>query len=463
MRRKKRLLGKTNKVHFIGIGGIGMSGIAELLLNLGFEVTGSDILESPIIDHLKSLGAKIKIGHSPENVLGADVVVYSSAIKPDNVEIVSAQEKLIPVIRRAELLAELMRMKYGIAVAGSHGKTTTTSMIAEILSFNELDPTVINGGIVKAWKSIAKLGEGDFLVAEADESDRSFLLLSPTIAVITNIDNDHMDHYKNFEELKSAFISFANRVPFYGVVILCLDDDQAASLIPHIKRRILTYGLTPQADFSASEVKINEFTTTFKLFHRGEEINTISLNLIGEHNIRNSLAAISVGWELDLPFEKSLSALSSFKGVARRFDLKAKIDDILVIDDYGHHPSEIKATLSSAKQAFKRRLLVVFQPHRFTRTHLLFNEFTSAFYNADLLFIMDIYPASEPPIPGVDSAALAQAIHLHGHKSVTYTGDAKTTLEAIKKAVKPGDILLTLGAGPCDKVADQFIREWKGC
>jgi UDP-N-acetylmuramate--alanine ligase len=419
------MLRKTRRIHFVGIGGIGMSGIAEVLINLGYQVTGSDLEEGATVLGLRALGGTIARGHRPENVGDADVVVISSAVKPDNPEVLEARRRQIPVIPRAEMLAELMRIKYGIAIAGSHGKTTTTSMVAQVLSGAGLDPTIIIGGRLNVLGSNAKLGKGDLLVAEADESDGSFLRLTPTIAVVTNIDAEHLDHYGDLSRLQAAFADFLNKVPFYGVGIVCLDDPRVQEILPRLSRRVVTYGFTAQADLSASDIELSGFKASYKVHLQGKKIGRVALRVPGRHSIANSLAAIACGLDLELPFETIAAELARFSGADRRFQLKGEAGGIIVIDDYGHHPSEILATLAAAKKGFGRRTVVVFQPHRYTRVQALLNEFARAFYDADVLSVCDIYPAGETPIPGVTAEAVAQAIETHGHKDTTLVKSLK--------------------------------------
>src|SRR6195256_2781291 len=400
-------------IHFIGIGGIGMSGIAEVLANLGFRVSGSDQKKSEVTAHLKDVGVQVTEGHAPENVGDAHVVVRSTAVRDDNPEIFEARHRSIPVIPRAEMLAELMRMKpHTVAVARSHGKTTTTSMVATVLGIAGLDPTFVIGGIVRSYRANARLGKSELMVVEADESDRSFLMLTPTIAVVTNIDREHMDYYHDMEDVRACFTNFVNKVPFYGTSVLCLDDPNVQAIIPRVERRRITYGLSAQADVSAHGVRHNqEFGSTFTVWRRTDVIGEVTLRVPGMHNVYNSLAAIAVGFELEVPFEKIAEALSTFTGAHRRFQFKAEVDGVLVVDDYGHHPTEIRATLAAAKiGSGGRRTLVLFQPHRYTRTHDLMGEFARSFNNADTLLITDIYAASEEPIEGVTGETLTEAI-----------------------------------------------------
>jgi len=450
--------GRIKHIHFIGIGGSGMSGIAEVLLNLGYNITGSDMKASDITRRLEVLGAKIFIRHRPENINGSDVVVYSSAVKKDNPEIISAREKLIPVIPRAEMLAELMRMKYGIAIAGTHGKTTTTSMIATILGSHGMDPTVVIGGKLNSIGANARLGKGEFLVAEADESDGSFLKLSPTIAVVTNIDREHMDHYRDMDEVRGAYLAFINKIPFYGCAVLCMDHSNIQRLIPKVTRRHITYGFTAQADFSARDIGIKGLKTSFDVWQRGRKLGRVSVRLPGEHNVYNSLAAIIVAMELDMSFEEARDSLSNFSGVERRFQVKGEYNGVTFVDDYGHHPAEIKATLKAAKAGWDNRVVAVFQPHRYSRTKDLFSEFLSAFNDADTLVLTDIYPAGEEKIEGVSSEALYDSIKAHGHRDVIYIPDKKDIPDCLNKITRPGDIVITLGAGNIWQVYEETIR-----
>ena len=445
-------------IHFVGIGGIGMSGIAEVLLNIGYKISGSDIHESEITRRLTSLGAIIGYGHSKDNLKDVDVVVISSAIRPDNPEVIEAHKRLAPVIPRAEMLAELMRMKYGIAVSGTHGKTTTTSMIATVLAHGGLDPTVIIGGRLNSTGTNAKLGQGEFLVAEADESDGSFLKLSPTIAVVTNIDQEHMDHYKDMEEVKGAYLDFINKVPFYGLAIVCLDHKNIQSLLPKIRKRYVTYGMTSQVDIQARGLTFLETKTTFDVLKRGEEIGQIELKMPGIHNVYNSLATIAASLELDMDFKSIKAGLDGFRGIQRRFQVKGEYNNIMIIDDYAHHPVEIQATLGAAKEGWDRRLVAVFQPHRFTRTKDLYEEFLVAFYQADVLIITDIYPAGEDPIPGVDARTLFEGIKKHGHKKVSYIAGKDKIAPHLMDVLEEGDMIITLGAGDIHKVGDDLIE-----
>ncbi len=448
--------GRVRHVHFVGVGGIGMSGLAEILRNLEFEVSGSDLREGENTRALQSLGVQIFVGHRAENVSGADVVVYSSAIKPDNSEIVQAHDQGIPVIPRAEMLAELMRVKYGVAIAGSHGKTTTTSLVATVLRAAGLDPTVVVGGRMASFGSNAKLGTGDLLVAEADESDGSFLRLTPTILVVTNIDPEHLDHYGTHENLKDAFLEFIEKTPFYGLAILCLDHPDVQQLLPRIRRRHVTYGLSPQADYSARDVEFSGTATSFRAFRMGEELGHFRVQLPGLHNVQNTLAAIAAADELEVPLDVVRDALRSFHGVARRFSVVGTPKEIALVDDYGHHPAEIRATLKAARTAYSGRVLVAFQPHRYTRTQALFDEFARAFNDADEVILADVYAAGEPPIKGADAESLATRIHEHGHHHVTYLADRTLMAKQLAASAQAGDVVLTLGAGDINKLLPEI-------
>jgi len=442
------MLGKVRKVHMIGIGGIGMSGIAEVLLNLKYEVSGSDIKRSKITERLETLGARIFYTHDPKNVEGADVIVISSAIKPDNPEILKARELRIPVIPRTEMLSELMRMKFSIAVSGSHGKTTTTSLIGEILAAAGMDPTLVIGGRLKSTGTNARLGSGKYFVAEVDESDGTFRIISPVIAVVTSIDKEHLDTYKTLKSLKLAFLHFLNAVPFWSFSIACIDDKGVRSIIPRVKRRLLTYGMRRDADFRASKVKSSSKGSSFKVTYRGKEMGNFFIPLLGVHNVVNALAAICVAEELGIPMQDVKMALENFSGIERRLEFKGVKDGVYYYDDYGHHPTEIIKTLSAVTRHLKtHKLHVIFQPHRFTRTSVLMEEFARAFSQADTLIVMDIYPAGESPIEGVNSEVLVNRIKEHGHPSVYYVSDFEGIKEIISRVAKEGDIVLTLGAG----------------
>jgi UDP-N-acetylmuramate--alanine ligase len=448
-------------VHFVGIGGIGMSGIAEVLATLGFRVSGSDLKRSSVTDRLEELGVQIFEGHGAVNVSDAHVVVRSTAVRDDNAEIQEARRRSIPVIPRAEMLAELMRLKpHTVAVAGSHGKTTTTSMVATVLGRAGLDPTVVVGGVVKALGSNARMGKSDLMVVEADESDRSFLMLTPTIAVVTNIDREHMDYYDDMEDVMACFAKFVNQVPFYGAAVLCLDDPHVQAVIPRILRRRITYGLSAQADVSAHGIRFDQgFGSSFTIWQGHDVVGEISLRVPGLHNVYNALAAIAVAFELKVPFERIAEALASFTNADRRFQSKGEEAGVLVVDDYGHHPTEIKATLAAAKiGSAGRRIVVLFQPHRYTRTKDQMEEFARSFNNADVLFLTDIYAASEDPIPGITSEALTDAIKMFGHKEAHYIGPLEGTAETLLNHLREGDLFLTLGAGTVYRVGDQLLE-----
>lgn len=457
-KKEGTMYGKIEKIHFVGIGGIGMSGIAEVLLNLGYKVSGSDLRETEITDRLADLGGEIFYGHAAENVTDADVVVISSAVRDDNPEVVEAKERLIPVIPRAEMLAELMRMKYGIAIAGTHGKTTTTSMISTILGHAGIDPTIVIGGKLNSIGTNARLGQGKFLVAEADESDGSFLKLSPTIAVVTNIDADHLDFYSGIDQIKETFVEFINKVPFYGLAVLCLDSGNVADILPKVKKRFVTYGLSAQNDFRASDIRMAGNTISFVAHYRGDRLGEISFGMPGAHNVLNALATIAVAMELDVPFGKIQEGFKAFGGVGRRFQIKGNVGDIMVVDDYGHHPAEIRATLAAAKGGWDRRLVVVFQPHRYSRTKELFDEFVKSFYDADVLVLTDIYPAGEQPIEGVTAEALFRTIKKYGQKDVAYISDKEVVIDHLLGILKPGDIVLTLGAGNIWQTGEALLK-----
>ncbi|MDH3493068.1 MAG: UDP-N-acetylmuramate--L-alanine ligase [Acidobacteriota bacterium] len=452
----------VKNIHFIGIGGIGMSGIAEVLCNLKFNVSGSDLNRSKNTSRLETLfGIRIHEGHAAENVGDAQVVVYSSAVSADNPEVVAAKERKIPVIPRAEMLAELMTLKpYSVAVSGSHGKTSTTSMVATVLGHAGIDPTTIVGGVVDTLGSNAKLGKSDWFVTEADESDRSFLMLYPTIAVITNIDREHMESYKGMEDVVQCFTEFAQKVPFYGAAVLCLDDPNVQSIIPNIKRRIVTYGFSTQADVSADEIEFgDDFGCSFTVMKGNEALGRIHLPAPGKHNVYNCLAAIVVGLELDIEFPVIVEAFKSFKNANRRFQHKGDVAGITVFDDYGHHPTEILATLSAARNSSSgRRVVVVFQPHRYSRTQDLMEDFATSFNNADVVRILDIYPASEEPIEGITAGVLTSKIKEFGHKNVKYIGGVETAAELIAGELEKGDLMITLGAGSITNLSDEILK-----
>jgi UDP-N-acetylmuramate--alanine ligase len=452
---------KSKHIHFVGIGGIGMSGIAELLLNLGYKISGSDLHESDITRRLESLGGTLHIGHDADWIRGADVVVISSAIADDNPEVEAAVNSLIPVIPRAEMLAELMRLaKFGIAIAGSHGKTTTASMVAWLLAEAGLDPTVVIGGKVDCLGGInAKLGGGDFLVAEADESDGSFLKLAPVLEIVTNIDHEHLDYYSSIEQIKAVFLDFIDKIPFYGAVILCLDDPHVASILPEVKKRFLTYGLTSQANVYAKGINTSGLKTRFEVCVENEVLGEVNLSLAGVHNVYNALATITVGLELDIPFATIAAALESFSGVQRRLQIKGERRDITVVDDYGHHPTEIRATLSALRDAWpERRRVVLFQPHRYSRTKALAEEFYTAFHEADILLLTEIYSASESPIPGVTAEALLNGIKQHGHRHAYFEPNFSELLDKAMDILAPGDVVLSLGAGNIWQAGEKLLE-----
>jgi UDP-N-acetylmuramate--alanine ligase len=450
--------GRVRHVHFVGVGGIGMSGLAEILRSLDFDVSGSDLKGSDVTKRLESLGVRVDVGHRADNVRDADVVVISSAVRADNPEVLEARVRQIPVIARAEMLAELMRVKHGVAIAGSHGKTTTTSLVATVLRAAGLDPTVVVGGKVNALGSNARLGQGDLLVAEADESDGSFLRLTPTLAVVTNIDPEHLDHYGTFEKLQEAFVSFVERIPFYGLGVLCLDHPTVQSLLPRLHRRHVTYGLSAQADYRAMHVAFEGLSTRFDVYRRHERLGEFVVRMPGAHNVLNTLAAIAVADELEVPLDVVQGALASFGGVQRRFTIVGESSDgITLVDDYGHHPAEIEATLDAARRAYERRVVVVFQPHRYSRTQSLMKEFARAFNRADVVLLTEIYAAGEDPIPGISGASLAEQVRAHGHHDVSFVPTRAAATDALEKVVKPGDLVICLGAGDINKCARELL------
>lgn len=450
---------RIKRIHFVGIGGIGMSGIAEVLLNMGYGVTGSDLKRTEIVERLERLGAKIFINHSAENIGDADVVVWSSAVKTNNPEVTAAKSRKIPVIPRAEMLAELMRLKYGIAIAGSHGKTTTTSMISIVLGFGGFDPTIVVGGRVQTLGTNAHLGKGSFMVAEADESDGSFLMLTPVIAVVTNIDREHLDHYENMMNLEGAFLEFLNKIPFYGLAALCVDCPRTKSIARDFKKRFITYGFSHEAELRAEDVQVSGLQTSFKVLFNGFPLGDVSLNVPGRHNAQNALASLAVGMELGMSFERIRDGLREFNGIDRRLQVKGEAQGVLVMDDYGHHPQEIRATLKALRESFSKRLIVIFQPHRYTRTHILFDDFVSVLNEPDVLFILDIYSAGEAPIDGVDSERLAEFIKGRGHKNVFYVKGLDEAAHGVLKILRPGDLVLTLGAGDVWKIGENIVKE----
>ena len=452
----------VKNVHFVGIGGIGMSGIAEVLCDLGFSVSGSDIRRSKNTDRLENAGAHICEGHDEANVGDAQVVVYSSAVKDDNPELLIARQKGIPVIPRAEMLAELMTLKpYAVAIAGTHGKTSTTSMVATLLQHAGVDPTAVVGGVVESLGSNAKLGASEWFVTEADESDRSFLMLYPTIAVVTNIDKEHMESYKGMDDVVQCFTDFVNKIPFYGAAVICLDDPNVQLIIPNIKRRRVTYGMTAQADISAHDIRYTDtFGSTFTVWRGSDVLGEIDLPVPGKHNVYNALAATAVALELEIPFSTIAAAFGKFKNANRRFQFKGQVNGVTVVDDYGHHPTEILATLQAAKySAGGRRTVVVFQPHRYTRTQELMDEFALAFNNADVLFLLDIYAASESPIEGITAEVLTENIRRFGHKNVSYIGALETAADIVYSELREGDLVITLGAGSVTRLSDEVLEK----
>ena len=435
-----------------------MSGIAELLFNLGYKITGSDLKSTEATQRLQNLGVKVFDRHQGKNVTESDVVVISSAVKEENPEVVFAKINKIPVVRRAEMLGELMRMKYGIGIAGTHGKTTTTSMVGEILSEGGLDPTIVVGGKVINLDAHAKLGNGEFLVAEADEFDRSFLRLTPTIAVVTTLETEHLDYYKDFEEIKTAFLEFVNKVPFYGRVILCLDEESLVDLLPKIERPITTYGFSPQADLQANSLSLVENRSRFVVKLKGKELGEVRLSVPGIHNIKNSLAAIAVGLELEIPWEKIQKGLSDFKGVSRRFEIKGTKRGVMVVDDYAHHPTEIEATLKGARSGWKKRIICVFQPHLYSRTRDFHKEFGRSFFDSDILIVTDVYPAREEPIPGVSGELVYLAAKEYGHKNAFYVPQKEEVAPFLQKIVKENDMVITMGAGDIHKIGTELLK-----
>ncbi len=453
---------KIKKIHFVGIGGIGMSGIAEVLMNLGYTISGSDLERSDITARLESLGAVVSYGHRSSNLTDVDVVVKSTAVGEDNPEVVEAHSRNIPVIPRAEMLAELLKLKYSIAVSGCHGKTTTTSMISTVLAHGGLDPTMVIGGRLDSIGSNARLGEGDFIVAEADESDGSFLRLNPYLAVITNIDREHLDYYPGIGEIKDAFLQFANSVPFYGSVILCGDCDNARDILPRIKRKTITYGIYQEADFRAADISFEGLISRFSLFQQGKALGEVELSVPGLFNVYNAMATVAVGMELGMEFPAIREGIQTYRGVHRRLEIKGEAGDVTVVDDYGHHPTEIKAVLAAAKNVWKGRRIVVFQPHRYTRTHALFDDFLDSFDDADALILTDIYAASEKEIQGVHSINLSRAIQDHGHGDVTYLSGFNEIIDHLCAVTRPGDVVMTLGAGNVWKIGEDLLKRLRG-
>lgn len=451
---------KPQHVHFVGIGGIGMSGIAEVLLTLGYQVSGSDAKLSAITDRLAKLGATIHLGHQAENVAGSKAVVVTSALDPNNSEVLEARRLQIPVIPRGELLAELMRLKFGIAIAGSHGKTTTTSMVAAILNTANMDPTVVVGGKVAAMQgSNARVGKSPLLVVESDESDGSFLKLAPIVAVVTNIDREHLDHYPSLEAIRDAFTEFVNKVPFYGAVVLCMEDENIQHIFPNVRRRTITYGRNAQVDLEIHSIELQAASSNFSIRARNQDLGVFHLNVPGVHNVLNATAAIGVALEMEVPVEQIREGLAAFSGVDRRFTLRGVERGITVVDDYGHHPTEIKATLAAARLSPYHRIHVLFQPHRFSRTKFLLDEFGTAFHQADNVYLLDIYSASEPALEGVSSNALLDKIRSFGHRSASYVGTIDEGVAALVNAAQPGDLIVTLGAGSVSQAADKILDQ----
>lgn len=457
------MFSSIKKIHFVGIGGIGMSGIAEILLDQGFKVSGSDRALSDVTERLEKLGAEVVEGHKAANVKSdVDALVYSSAVSPDNPEIVEAQRRKIPLIRRAEMLAEVMRLKYGVGIAGTHGKTTTTSMISLVLMEGGLDPTVIVGGKLSGLGGTnARLGRGEFIVVEADEFDRSFLSITPTVAVLTTLETDHLDCYRDLEDIKGAFIQFASKVPFYGFVVLCLDEPALLDIMPQLaKKKIITYGFNPQADIQAVDISHKDNTSTYTLVKADRDLGQITLQVPGKHNVQNSLAAIAVGLELGVPFNKMKTGIERFSGVYRRWEKKGEVDGITVYDDYAHHPTECRATLAGAKAGWRRRVVCVFQPHLYSRTRDFYEEFGKSFLLSDVLIVTDVYPAREEPIQGVTGELIVDAAKRFGHKDVHYVPDKKQVPPALRKIVRKGDIVITMGAGDVWKYGEEFLKQF---
>ncbi|MEX2456739.1 MAG: UDP-N-acetylmuramate--L-alanine ligase [Balneolaceae bacterium] len=455
------VFGRTKHIHMVGIGGIGMSGIAEILLLRGYKVTGSDNSASETTQRLEELGAVIYKGHDASNIEGADVVVYTSAVKAEeNVETRESLNRMIPTIKRSEMLAELMRMKYGIGIAGTHGKTTTTTMTGHVVQDGNFDPTIIVGGRVHSFdKTNAVVGKGDIIIVEADEYDRTFLRLSPSMAVITNIEAEHLDIYEDLDDVKEAFIEFANKVPFYGVVIVCLDDENVRSILPRIERRTLSYGFTPQAQIRAVNIEQNGFKSIFTVMNGEEILGEVSLNAPGEHNIKNALASIAVGIELNMSFEQIQSGMDRFKGVFRRFQPKLDTEELLVIDDYAHHPTEVQASIKGAKRGWEdRRIVAVFQPHLYSRTQDMYKEFGLSFFDAEVLIVTDVYPSREKPIEGVTGKLISDTAKKYGHRDVHYLEDKNELPSKLKEIVQPGDIVITMGAGDIYKYGEDFVE-----
>lgn len=456
------MIRRIQRVHFVGIGGIGMSGLAEILHASGYSVSGSDARDSSTTERLRRLGISVRTEHVASAVEQAHVVVYSSAIAANNPELQAARSHHIPVIPRAEMLAELMRIKYGVAIAGSHGKTTTTSLVGAVLQTGGLDPTIIVGGVVKSLGTNSRLGSGDVLVAEADESDGSFLQLIPNVVVVTNIDREHIDHYQSFQKLTRAFLDFTNRVPFYGACVLCLDDSNVQAMLPDVARRVTTYGLSAQADLVAEEIVSHGLETRFLVNWGGNKLGSIRLRMSGLHNVRNALAAISVGLEFDVPFAQIQQAVEDFDGVERRFEICGERGGVLVVNDYAHHPTEIRATLKAAREALGRRIVAVFQPHRYTRTRNLFNEFAHSFHDSDVLIMTEVYPAGEPELAGAQARSLAEAIRDHGHREVHWVPETAEVIPTLRRLARAGDLVLFMGAGDIGRLPARYLEDTEG-
>jgi UDP-N-acetylmuramate--alanine ligase len=454
--------GKIKHLHFIGIGGAGMNGLAEIMLNLGLHVSGSDLIESGVTRRLTDIGAGIEYSHRPENIANPDVVIYSAAIPADNPELIEARIQTIPVISRAVMLAELMRLKFGICIAGTHGKTTTTSMVGQVLTAGGLDPTIVVGGKVRSLESHVRVGTGDYLIAEADEYNKSFLTLSPTLAVITTIEMEHLDSYNELNVLQDAFYEFASKVPFYGSIITCIDDSAVRDILPKLERRIITYGENPNADLKPEDVRYEQFESTFTVRRGVDSLGRFTIRQPGIHNVKNAIAAIAVGLELDVPLDKIRSALKDFRGVFRRFELKDEINNILIIDDYAHHPTEIKASLKAARTGWKdRKITAIFQPHLYSRTRDFYKDFGESFCDADSVIITSIYPAREKPIEGITGDLIAQWAQTHGHSDTRYIADKNEIIEYTADKVRPGEIIMTLGAGDVWDISERIILNLK--
>jgi UDP-N-acetylmuramate--alanine ligase len=455
---KKMIFGKFKELFFVGIGGAGMSGIAEILHNLDYKISGSDIASSEVTEHLESLGIKVYLSHNGDNIGTANVVVISSAVGSDNPEVIEARRRGIPVIKRAEMLGELMRLKYSIGIAGTHGKTTSTSMIGKIMTNARRDPTVIVGGIVAGTDSGASLGAGEYLVAEADEYDKSFLAMFPSMAVITNIEPDHLDCYDGMEDLENSFLIYMNRVPFYGMIIYCADDPILAKLQPRITRASVTFGFSANADYQAVDVAYFEGGSRFRVFQRGRELGEISLHVPGRHNVLNALASIAATMELEIPFESIADSLLQFRGVERRFEIKSVVNNIMVVDDYAHHPTEIRATLETAKASYQRRVIAIFQPHLFSRTKQFYREFAEALHLADIALLVDIYPAREKPMEGVTSEMILRFAVQQNYKNINFVGPKEKAIDEVVKIARPGDMIITIGAGSITRINPDIIE-----